>query len=132
MQFADLFTRPTCRGGKSVRDLRSRRRRAPVILSLAQHGPDPPRHLVRQRDGHHHSRLARQHSREPALLPYAEALGRLDHRHGPDDQQTADVLHVESGKPVAVLLRPGKTPSGVEVRVIEKPPSLWEFQRFIR
>ena len=26
------------------------------------------------------------------------------------------VYHVESGKPVAVLLRPGKTPSGVEVR----------------
>ena len=28
------------------------------------------------------------------------------------------VYHVESGKPVAVLLRPGKTPSGAEV--------LWE------
>ena len=28
------------------------------------------------------------------------------------------VYHVESGKPVAVLLRPGKTPSGAEVRTI--------------
>ena len=27
------------------------------------------------------------------------------------------VYHVESGKPVAVLLRPGKTPSGVEVHL---------------
>ena len=30
------------------------------------------------------------------------------------------VYHVESGKPVAVLLRPGKTPSGVEVRTLIK------------
>lgn len=30
------------------------------------------------------------------------------------------VYHVESGKPVAVLLRPGKTPSGSEVRTILK------------
>ena len=30
------------------------------------------------------------------------------------------VYHVESGKPVAVLLRPGKTPSGVEVRTLLK------------
>ena len=30
------------------------------------------------------------------------------------------VYHVESGKPVAVLLRPGKTPSGVEVRILLK------------
>ena len=30
------------------------------------------------------------------------------------------VYHVESGKPVAVLLRPGKTPSGVEVRTMLK------------
>jgi hypothetical protein len=28
------------------------------------------------------------------------------------------VYHVESGKPVAVLLRPGKTPSGAEVRTV--------------
>lgn len=28
------------------------------------------------------------------------------------------VYHVESGKPVAVMLRPGKTPSGVEVRSV--------------
>ena len=28
------------------------------------------------------------------------------------------VYHVESGKPVAVLLRPGKTPSGVEVQAV--------------
>ena len=28
--------------------------------------------------------------------------------------------HVESGKPVAVLLRPGKTPSGLEVRTLIK------------
>ncbi len=28
------------------------------------------------------------------------------------------VYHVESGRPVAVLLRPGKTPSGVEVRTM--------------
>ena len=31
------------------------------------------------------------------------------------------VYHVESGKPVAVLLRPGKTPSGVEVRTLLSP-----------
>ncbi len=30
------------------------------------------------------------------------------------------VYHVESGKPVAVLLRPGKTPCGVEVRTLLK------------
>ena len=30
------------------------------------------------------------------------------------------VYHVESGKPVAVLLRPGKTPSGAEVRILIK------------
>ena len=30
------------------------------------------------------------------------------------------VYHVESGRPVAVLLRPGKTPSGVEVRTLIK------------
>ena len=30
------------------------------------------------------------------------------------------VYHVESGRPVAVLLRPGKTPSGVEVRTMLK------------
>ena len=30
------------------------------------------------------------------------------------------VYHVESGKPVAVLLRPGKTPSGIEVRTLLK------------
>ena len=30
------------------------------------------------------------------------------------------VYHVESGRPVAVLLRPGKTPSGVEVRIMLK------------
>ena len=30
------------------------------------------------------------------------------------------VYHVESGRPVAVLLRPGKTPSGVEVRILLK------------
>ena len=30
------------------------------------------------------------------------------------------VYHVESGKPVAVLLRPGKTPSGAEVRTLLK------------
>ena len=30
------------------------------------------------------------------------------------------VYHVDSGKPVAVLLRPGKTPSGVEVRTLLK------------
>ena len=30
------------------------------------------------------------------------------------------VYHVESGKPVAVLLRPGKTPSGTEVRILLK------------
>ena len=30
------------------------------------------------------------------------------------------VYHVESGKPVAVLLRPGKTPSGSEVRTVLK------------
>ena len=30
------------------------------------------------------------------------------------------VYHVESGKPVAVLLRPGKTPSGGEVRILLK------------
>ena len=30
------------------------------------------------------------------------------------------VYHVESGKPVAVLLRPGKTPSGSEVRILIK------------
>ena len=30
------------------------------------------------------------------------------------------VYHVESGKPVAVLLRPGKTPSGPEVRTLIK------------
>ena len=30
------------------------------------------------------------------------------------------VYHVESGRPVAVLLRPGKTPSGVEVRTLLK------------
>ena len=30
------------------------------------------------------------------------------------------VYHVESGKPVAVLLRPGKTPSGSEVRTLVK------------
>ena len=30
------------------------------------------------------------------------------------------VYHVESGKPVAVLLRPGKTPSGTEVRTLLK------------
>ena len=30
------------------------------------------------------------------------------------------VYHVESGKPVAVLLRPGKTPSGAEVRILLK------------
>ena len=30
------------------------------------------------------------------------------------------IYHVESGKPVAVLLRPGKTPSGVEVRTLLK------------
>ena len=30
------------------------------------------------------------------------------------------VYHVESGKPVAVLLRPGKTPSGVEFRTLLK------------
>ena len=40
------------------------------------------------------------------------------------------VYHVESGKPVAVLLRPGKTPSGAEVRTLLKhlvpphPPAL--------
>ena len=32
----------------------------------------------------------------------------------------AHVYHVESGKPVAVLLRPGKTPSGSEVRTLLK------------
>ena len=30
------------------------------------------------------------------------------------------VYHVESGKPVAVLLRPGKTPSGAEIRILLK------------
>ncbi|MDE0334455.1 MAG: IS1380 family transposase [Defluviicoccus sp.] len=30
------------------------------------------------------------------------------------------VYHVESGRPVAILLRPGKTPSGVEVRILIK------------
>ena len=30
------------------------------------------------------------------------------------------VYHVESGRPVAILLRPGKTPSGVEVRTLLK------------
>ncbi len=30
------------------------------------------------------------------------------------------IYHVESGKPVAVLVRPGKTPSGVEVRILLK------------
>ena len=30
------------------------------------------------------------------------------------------VYHVESGKPVAVLLRPGKTPSGPDVRTVVK------------
>ena len=30
------------------------------------------------------------------------------------------VYHVESGKPVAILLRPGKTPSGAEVRTLLK------------
>ena len=30
------------------------------------------------------------------------------------------VYHVESGKPVAVLLRPGKTPSGAEIRTLLK------------
>ena len=30
------------------------------------------------------------------------------------------VYHVESGKPVAILLRPGKTPSGPEVRTLLK------------
>ena len=30
------------------------------------------------------------------------------------------VYHVDSGKPLAVLLRPGKTPSGVEVRILLK------------
>ena len=30
------------------------------------------------------------------------------------------VYHVESGRPVAILLRPGKTPSGIEVRTLLK------------
>ena len=33
------------------------------------------------------------------------------------------VYHVESGKPVAALLRPGKTPSGVEIRTMLRHPT---------
>ena len=43
--------------------------------------------------------------------------------HAHDDTRCflpVHVHHVESGKPVAVLLRPGKTPSGSEVRTLVK------------
>ena len=41
-----------------------------------------------------------------------------DAHHGTRCFLPVDVYHVESGKPVAVRLRPGKTPSGVEVRIL--------------
>ena len=37
-----------------------------------------------------------------------------------DTREPVHVYHVEAGKPVAVLLRPGKTPSGAEVRTLLK------------
>ena len=79
MQFADLLTRPTDRG-ETMRALRSHRRhRVPVVLSLAQHGPDRPRHPVGERDRNQHPRLARQHPGQPGAFRHAEARGGLDH-----------------------------------------------------
>ena len=47
-------------------------------------------------------------------------LIRADQTPIPAESLCTLIYHVESGKPVAILLRPGKTPSGVEVRTMLK------------
>ena len=71
-----------CRGCQS---------RISKILAPCEHRPDAPGHLVRQRDGHQHSRFAHCHPRQPRSFRLPFASEPVQPGHGPDDQQAPDV-----------------------------------------
>ncbi len=67
------------------------------------------------------SRPRRRRSRATSTTPAPRCTATSSCRCSTYDTRCflpVHVCHVESGRPVAVLLRPGKTPSGVEVRTM--------------
>src|SRR5260370_13187243 len=64
--------------------------RMPVGFAAHHHGPEDAGHLVGQRDRRKLLRLARQQSKEPRRG--AARLGLLDHRGGPEHEQSTQAL----------------------------------------
>lgn len=102
---ADLCSQPTCSRLENTPGLRDviRMGRAMVALWIASY-PKPPQSVVLDIDdtvdvvhGHQQLSLFNAHYDERCFLPI-------------------HIYDTETGRPVAVILRPGKTPSGVEVR----------------
>jgi hypothetical protein len=102
---ADLCSQPTCSRLENMPGLRDviRMARAMVALWIASY-PKPPQSVVLDIDdtvdvvhGHQQLSLFNAHYDERCFLPI-------------------HIYDTVTGRPVAVILRPGKTPSGVEVR----------------
>jgi hypothetical protein len=102
---ADLCSQPTCSRLENTPALRDviRMGRAMVALWIASY-PRPPQSVILDIDdtvdvvhGHQQLSLFNAHYDERCFLPI-------------------HIYDTETGRPVAVILRPGKTPSGVEVR----------------
>lgn len=69
----------------------SHQRSPSKLFVLRDHGPQHARHLVRQRDGRKHSRLAGKDASEPGVLCRRSDFGTGNHCHRPDDQQAPNV-----------------------------------------
>jgi len=74
---------------------------------LGQHGPDLASHLVGQRNGDQHPRLAGHHGRQPRALRDGLAPHPIEPRHGADDQHLPDVGLAGLGDPPKPLLTAG-------------------------
>jgi hypothetical protein len=113
----DLCSQPTMSRWENMPDLREMIRMSYAMIDIycASH-PRPPRAVTLDIDDtvdvvHGHQQLA--------LFNAHAACPRAGLRPEPRDERCFQPIHVydtETSRPVAVLLRPGKTPSGVEIR----------------
>lgn len=82
------------------------------MLLFGRHRPDHAGHLVGQRHGCHHPRLARDQLGQPAIGATALAHDPSDHTHCADDQKSADVALSHLADRAQPDLAPGGSLSG--------------------
>ena len=83
LQFIDLLTLPTRRGGmESAVCLCHRRHGVPVLFLFRHHGPEATCHFVGKCNRHNHARLSSPQARQPAIVRGAKPLDRLQNGHG--------------------------------------------------